>query len=220
MAPSIRRPVLAGSAMVLDALAIALLAADVLAAFDRDIPALLVLSVTGIPIALAGAVTSGIHLARRISRVPRRIVVIGAVAATIAAVRIGGAAIAVAFGATPNPAASAEDVVGRTVEAEGGRRLCGSGDPGLGPDDLQPYSFALSEVPAGVDVRPVVIAQAGRLGWTVSADLSDDVTRTGPRPQIDQGGRVDIGACGTYHSVERASAGMRLLQLEVLLPHR
>jgi hypothetical protein len=215
-----RRPALPLVALVLDALAVALLVGDAIAAYGRDIPVLLVLSVIGVPVALAGAVTSGIHLVRAVRRIPRWAVVGAVVLVTLATVPIGGTAIAFAFSATPNPAARAEATLGPTVEAAGGRRLCGSGDPGLGPDNVQPYFFALYEIPTGVDVRPRLVAQAEQLGWTVSSDPGDDVTRTTPRLQIDPVGTVATGACGEYGKVERASAGTRLLQLEVLLPYR
>ena len=224
MARSRRPGALAIAAAVLDVLAIAALVADVLASGERDILSMLLLSFVGIPLALAGAVTSGVLLVRSVRRVPRRVLIVGVVVVTLLTVPIGGVALGIAYGSTPNPAASDEARVGAVVEAAGGHRLCGAGDPGLGPDNTQPYFFALYEVPTGVDVRPRVAARAQRLGWTVSsaaeADTENDLAMTVPRLQIDQGDSLGGGACGVYGKVERASAGMRLVQLEVVLPYR
>jgi hypothetical protein len=223
MARTSRRRVLLAVALGLDAVAIALLVGDVAAAYQRAVLPVLLLSFFGIPFALAGAVTTGVHLVRSVRRAPRWVLVVGTVVITVATVPIGGAALAGAFATTPNPAASAEAPLGRAVETAGGRRLCGAGDPGLGPDNTQPYFFALYEVPDGVDVGPRLIAQAQRMGWTASTtDTATDggLGQTRPHLQVDEGSGLGDGACGEYGEVERASAGMRLVQLEVTLPYR
>lgn len=218
MTPVPRSP-LAVAAVLLDVVAIGVLVADVVAAYQRDVMWALLLSAAGIGFAIAGSVTSGIHLARRFRTVPRWLAVTVIVLVTLAVVPIGGTLLALAVGATPNPAADAEARLGRTVEAAGGHRLCGSGDPGLGPDNTQPYFDSAYEVPNGSSVQVSLAAQAERLGWTVSSDPSGDATRTTPRVQIDAGGTTATGVCDDGSTV-RASGGEHLLELQVLLPYR
>ena len=219
MARPTRRRALTIVALVLDVLALTALAVDVVAAYHRDIGTAFLLTGVAVPLALAGSVTSGVVLARSIRRIPRGFVIAGVAVITVAVVPIGGLALLIAAGATPNPAASTGLPLEKTVEAAGGHRLCGDGDPGLGPDNTEPYFFTEYEVPAAVHLRPRLVAQAQQLGWPVSDDPGGLASRT-PEVLIQEGGTTDTQACGVYGKTVRASAGTHLVELEVALPYR
>lgn len=56
------------------------------------------------------------------------------------------------------------------VEAMGGYKICDNGDPGLGPDNLDPWYHIYYELPGALDLATRIKSIAGPLGYQLKDD--------------------------------------------------
>lgn len=212
------------AAVVVDALAGALLVVVLVLAFRTTVVAAVPLAVLDVPLAILGATLSAGALIRRAPRGGRRVAVgVGAVVLAVAAVPIGSVLLLLAgdLGARygPNPAGAVAAALGSVVEQDGGARVCGRGDPGLGPDNVRPWYDAVYAVPPDDRLQGRLERRAAREGWEVVPN-ADAEAGTVPQVLIDTG-LLSVGdACGTVGRTESAPAGRRLVRLLVQVPAR
>ena len=165
------------AAVLLDAIALGFLAAAIVAAFQREgfFSLLMWSCLLGLPTAGVAAVTSAIALVREADRrgVRRRVAMPVALVLALAAMPTGTAAVSAAWNATPNPADEALRPMVAAAQAAGAKRLCAEGDPGLGPDNGQPWRTVWLRMPADDAGLARVQRAAATHGYALQAHRPD-----------------------------------------------
>jgi hypothetical protein len=124
-----------------------------------------------------------------------------------------------------NPAADAGRRLSAQIRAQGGEELCTDGDPGLGPDNVQPWYMAWVEVPMSSADDAALRSAFVRAGFrpTVGkpgAAVAGKVTATADRLGTTD---VEIDCAGGFQQWGRthtAARGSEVLVLQVQLPPR
>ncbi|MGN6444379.1 hypothetical protein [Amnibacterium sp.] len=206
-------------AIGLDVVALVLLAVIAVEAWRSDFAGMLLLSLLGVPLALVAAIASGRALVRTRGRVPRWAAIGLAIVLTAAVVPTGAVVIAAARTAAPNPARDAADRLAAVVTSAGGHRICGQGDPGRGPDNLQPWYDELLTAPANDRLRQRLVDRANRLGWIVSTDDAYDFQRR-PTPRVDIDTALEEQDACSFGDRRTAAAGWTLVRIRTFYPYR
>lgn len=122
-----------------------------------------------------------------------------------------------------NPAADAGGRLSSELRAHGGSELCTSADPGLGPDNVQPWYDAWIEVPTASTDDRALRAALIRAGFTASPNQVGIGKAGTASARIDDLGSTDVAIdCSTlteqwghHHTAE---PGHEILDVQVELP--
>lgn len=122
-----------------------------------------------------------------------------------------------------NPAADAGSRLSAQVRASGGAELCTDGDPGLGPDNVQPWYSAWVEVPESSADEGALSAAFQRAGFRPVAGTAGVAVAGKARATIDRLGttHVEIDCASGFEQwghTHTAAPGSEVLELQVQLP--
>lgn len=122
-----------------------------------------------------------------------------------------------------NPAADAGSRLSAQLRAQGGAELCTSGDPGLGPDNVQPWYSAWVEVPEASASDAALRAAFARAGFRPLADTTGSAVAGRARATVDRLGTTDVEIdCASgfeqWGHEHTAPSGRVVLGLQVQLP--
>ncbi|MCU1474047.1 hypothetical protein [Amnibacterium sp.] len=192
--------------------------------------ALTVIVLAGWAAAVAG-VALGIAASVRSAAPARRMLVTAIVLAPVAllgcaAVTLFGVLwLTVAHPFAHNPAADSGSRVSAALRAHGGPEVCTQADPGLGPDNVQPWYTAWLEVPdssAGPDGVRSALEQAGfsAATWSYPTTTAVSGNRTATVSVL---GAQDVGidcaiGLGQWGDTHDAAKGDQFVEVQVQLP--
>lgn len=209
-------------AVLLDGIALILLALGVGAAYHGAFFLCVLASFPSALFAVAGTVVTGAFLTDALSGKRKTAAIAGTIVVGLLLLPLGGVVLLAAGDAQPNPAAVAEAPLDQVIERAGGHRLCSGGDPGRGPDNLQPVSYSVYTAPADSgQLRRQLVTTANARDYVVSHDGAYDYQRRAtPRLDLDTGLRSIefISPCGNAGKTPRAAPGQQLIRLAVSYP--
>ncbi len=122
-----------------------------------------------------------------------------------------------------NPAADAGHRLSSELRANGGSELCSDADPGLGPDNVQPWYTAWLAVPTASTEDRALSAALTRVGLTPSPNQVGIGAVGTTTARIDDLGSTDVEIdCSTltqqWGHHETAPAGETIVEVQVQLP--
>ncbi len=169
-------------------------------------------------LALPGTVLSAIVVMRVLRRrrygLPIGIAVIAVTG--VCALLIGPVTLIWAYGLTPNPAADRLRPLEQQIRAEGGTQICDNGDPGLGPDNVQPWKSVYYRMPASDAAYARIKARAQSEGLTPG----DDYLHGGLELSETRGRVSLLCSTGTYGQTYTPPAGDMVVSVQLSLPAR
>ena len=131
-----------------------------------------------------------------------------------------------------NPADTAIKPFAAALEKDGGKRVCGAGDAGLGPDNRVPWATVYYLVPDGADIAGDLRTTADAEGYALQPETFEAEPEPMPDEALSAGGRLEVWVyrdvdvpLDCYDTVawgdtRRADGNAAIVKVMMLLPSR